>query len=193
MTRVEFAAVVAYLGAACNKPMPREQCEVYFDLLADLPGGAVLAAAKQAVLEGDGWIPPVGRLRVAALALLRPPPLTWGEAFDLACGAARRFGWDRPGEGLASLPASAAAAARCVGWRSLCDARPDDMGTLRAQFRDVFKPLAEREQRAALLPPSVAKAAAQLAASGLKLLTDDAGAADRNDAAAKAVSRIRGA
>jgi hypothetical protein len=174
MTRDEFVPVIAYLSAASNKPMPRAQAEVYFDLLGDLPATAVLAATKQAVLDGDGWIPPVGKLRSAALALVRPPELTWGEAWEQACAAARRFGWDRPSEGLDSLPPAVARAAHCVGWRQLCDARVDDMDTLRAQFRDVFKPLAERERRAELLPPSVRQAVASIGSTaGIRLLTED--------------------
>jgi hypothetical protein len=174
MTRIEFAAAIAYLVSATGKDMPQKQMEVYFELLEDLPGPAVFAAAKQAALDGDGWIPTVGKLRSAALALVRPPELTWGEAWEQACAAARRFGWDRPSEGLDSLPPAVARAAHCVGWRQLCDARVDDMDTLRAQFRDVFKPLAERERRAELLPPSVRQAVAAIGSTaGIRLLTED--------------------
>lgn len=193
MTKIEFAAVTAFIVSATGKTMPQNQMEVYFDLLGDLPGAAVLAAAKRVVLEGDGWIPPVGKIRAAALALVRPPELTWGEAWDLACAAARRFGLDRPREGLESLPGSVASAARAIGWRCLCDATEGQMDTLRAQFRDVYKPIAERDQRAAMLPPSVRQAVAQIAGAGLKLLTDDASSEAKNDAAANAMRRVRGA
>lgn len=157
MTREEFAQVTGYLSAAVNKPMLREQIEVYFDLLKDLPAIAVGAAARQALVESQyPTIPPVGVIRQLATRAVQPEALTWGEAFQLTLQAVRRHGLDGERQALASLPPVVAHAARCLGWRSLCDAT--SLETVRAQFRDIYAPLAEREERQWTLPRPVREA-----------------------------------
>ena len=154
MTRPEFACVVAYLVTATGKVMPFAQMEVFFDLLGDLPARAVEDAARRAVASSPyPAIPPVGVLRALALEATRPTALTWGEAWGLVLAAVRRFGWDREREALASLPDAVARAARCMGWERLCAAAPEHAHANRSQFRDVYTPIVEREQRAAALPP----------------------------------------
>lgn len=177
MTRDEFAQVSAYLSAAVGKPMPADQLEVYYDLLRDLPLSAVGAAARQSLVESRyPAIPPVGTIRQLAVAALRGPHLTWAEAFELAMRAVRRHGLDGERAGLASLPPVVAHAARCIGWRSLCDAT--DLDTPRAQFRDAYAPLAAREDRLGALPESVRRTIEELAAPLLKPLPKPEGAAN---------------
>jgi hypothetical protein len=154
MTREEFAPVAAYLAAAVNKPFPREQAEVYFDLLRDLPIAAVGAAAKQALVESAyPTIPPVGTLRRLAVAACAPPELSAYEAWGLVLRAVQNFGLDGKRKALASLPPAAAAAAEAMGWRSLCDAT--ELETPRAQFRQAYETMAGREQRERNLPPAL--------------------------------------
>ncbi|MCC6419526.1 MAG: hypothetical protein IT429_14935 [Gemmataceae bacterium] len=184
MTRDEFAQVSAYLSAAVGKPMPRDQLEVYYDLLKDLPGAAVAAAARQALCESRyPTIPPVGTIRQLAVAATRGRLPTWAEAWELALRAVRRFGVDREREGLASLPPVVAHAARCLGWRSLCDAT--DLETPRAQFRDAYGPIADREEHLQALPEPVRRAIEQAARRVFKALPGPTEGADdgRGDAA----------
>lgn len=153
-TREEFAKVVAYLSAAVNKPMAREQAEVYYELLRDLPPEALKAAAKAAVAESRyPTIPTVGTLRELALESEGPVQATWAEAWGATMEAVERYGCGRRGEGLASLPPVARRTAEAIGWRALCDARRSEADTLRAQFRDAYGAVAEREARCRLLPP----------------------------------------
>jgi hypothetical protein len=164
VTRDEFLPVSVYLSAATGRVMPREQIEVYYDLLHDLPTAAVQEAARRAVAESQfPTIPPVGVLRALALRLARPEALGWGEAWGAAMKAVRRYGSGRERDALASLPAAAARAAHCLGWEALCAANPQDCNTLRAQFRDVYADVAEKEEFAARAPlPAPARAAAEL-------------------------------
>ncbi len=169
MTRDECANVLAYLSAAVNKPVPREQAEVYFDLLADLPAAAVQAAARQALVESAyPTIPPVGTIRRLAVGACRGRELTAYEAWGLVLEAIRRFGLDGKRRALESLPPVAAAAAEALGWKSLCDAT--EVETARAQFRQAFETLAGREQREASLPPSLRSSLAQIGNGGANLL-----------------------
>jgi hypothetical protein len=88
-TRQEFAAVMAYLGSAVGKEPTREQAEVYFDLLGDLPTDALQLAAKRAALEHKiATLPPAGLIRehAAALAAKLPRPVaeSWQAVSELA-------------------------------------------------------------------------------------------------------------
>src|SRR5262245_3697535 len=68
MTREEFSPILVYLSAAVNREIPREQAEVYFDCLSDLPATAIRQAARRAVLESEyPVVPAVGRIRRLAL------------------------------------------------------------------------------------------------------------------------------
>lgn len=156
MTREEFAAVGAYLASAVGRPMPRDQAEVYYDLLRDLRVQTVQEAARRAVAANQfPTVPPVGVIRGLALEIARPPQPGWGEAWGLVMKAVRRFGHDRERDALAALPAAVAHAASCMGWESLCATNPQDCNTARSQFRDIYNPIAERVEHEAALPAPV--------------------------------------
>lgn len=73
MTREEFGPIVLYLSSAVNREIPREQAEVYYDLLGDLPAAAVRAAVRRAFLESAyPTVPPVGTLRRLAILAMHP-------------------------------------------------------------------------------------------------------------------------
>lgn len=164
MTREEWCPIMAYLSAAVGKPMPHAQGEVYFDLLADLPAALALLAVRRAVAEGRyPTVPPVGVIRAAAAEAAGAAAPTWPEAWALACRAARRYGLLYQSLALASLPPPARRAAEAVGWRALCDAAEGDLDTLRAQFRDAYGAMAEREGREMRLPADLRPGVARLA------------------------------
>lgn len=167
MTRQELAGVLAYLSSAVGKPVPNDQAAVYYDLLGDLPAEAVKLAAQRALLESRyPVIPPVGTLRALATEILRDSQgeqeLPWPDAWRRALAAVATYGLARPRDALASLPDAVRDAVEAIGWQSLCDADPADLGTLRAQFRDAYGVLREREERARLLPPRLRDEAARL-------------------------------
>src|SRR5205085_9048294 len=70
------ATVMAYLAAACGKPLSSQALDVYWDLLHELPFAALQTAAKQALLRCDFPVfPAVGLLhRLAQVAVPRTLP-----------------------------------------------------------------------------------------------------------------------
>lgn len=179
MTALEFAPIMAYIATATGAPKPtREQTEVYFDLLKDVPLNVLSAAAKQAVLDHVyPTLPPAGVIRKAANAL-QQPATTGPEAWRLFVAAVRKHGSgkrrvfraghdpvdiDNRETGLASLPPQVARAAANFGWETLCDTSPDDMGIAQTQFLKVYATMADHEQRLAIMPPSVKAVAAGIA------------------------------
>lgn len=153
----EFADVIAYLEVGAGAPkLNDDRVKVYADLLADLPGDVLLAAAKRALLEhGYATVPPPGVIRRHAQAMVEGPGHTAGEAWRLVLAAVRRHTVRGECEGLAALPPRVAAAARAYGWRSLCDVRPGEQQTAFAQFRDVYQAIDSRERAEAALPPAL--------------------------------------
>lgn len=174
--RVEFAAVMAYLGAACDRQVTREQAEVYFDLLGDLPLPVLQAAARRAVLESQyPTLPPVGVLRRLAVEAADAEPVKDAqEAVDLVRRAVSRYGYNRVGEALATLPPVVSKAVEAFGWRRLCYST--DGAIIWAQFRDSYEALAGRERRQRLLPEPLKRQLAALAGEGkpgLRLLSGE--------------------
>jgi hypothetical protein len=92
MTRTEFAGVMQSIAGAVGKEPSARGAEVYFDLLGDLPLPAFQAAAKRAILEHEyASFPTVAMLRRLAMEAIEATEPTAGEAFRLACMAARRI------------------------------------------------------------------------------------------------------
>ena len=154
MTRPEFATVMAYLGAACGKPLTADGHEVYYDLLGDLPLAALQLAARLALLESQYPVfPTVGVLRRLATEAAAARAFGADEAWAMVRQAVLAFGYYREREGLAALPAVVRRAVESLGWRELCDATEPEI--VRAQFRRAYEAAAAREQRQALLPARV--------------------------------------
>lgn len=157
ISRVEFAAIMAYMGAAVGKEPTEEQAEVYFDLLGDLPKQVLEAAAKRSICEHTfPTMPPIGLIRKHADALRTGQRMSYGEAWELSCRAARDFGYRNPRDGLASLPPVVAHAVKAFGWSRLCDCPTsgDGLNAAVAQFRDIFNGLNQREDFERMLPAS---------------------------------------
>lgn len=163
MTESEFAPIMAYLSSAVGKPVAQNQAEVYWDLLGDLPSEVLATAARQVLLESAyPTLPTVGTLRQRCLALMQPPGLQAMEAWELVMRAVNRYGFAGETRALATLPDVAARAARALGWQSLCDATVEQIPTVRAQFRDAYNSLAQRQEREALPPARYQRQAAKV-------------------------------
>lgn len=155
MTKQEFAAVMAYIGAGCGKELSKDGMRVYFDLLGDLPLEALQVAAKRALLEQTYAVfPQVGTLRKLAAEAMTPTACVPAvEAWGIVRRAIRTWGYARGEDALASLPPVVRRAVECLGWRELCDATNTEV--VRAQFERNYATLLQREERERLLPENV--------------------------------------
>lgn len=166
MEKADFAAIVAYLEAAVQKPISPETARVYFDLLGDLPSDALRIAAKRALLESQyPTLPTPGRLRQLALEAL-DPSIPGIEAWRLVSRAVAAFGHARKREALESLPPVVSRAAESFGWRSLCDSTEPEI--CRAQFLKAYESYRTEDFTQRLLPDHVRAEITQLA-NGLAL------------------------
>lgn len=160
MSRAEFMGILAYLSAGAGKEMAAETADVYFDLLQDLPAGAVQFAARRALLESAyPVIPPVGTIRkLATSALEGPDQISAQEAWGLLRRAITTFGYNHEEQALRSLPPLVARAADHLGWQDICASTETEI--LRSQFFRTFDAVVGRSQREVLMPAAMREALA---------------------------------
>ena len=143
-TKAQFATIAAYLSAGVSRTMGREQIDVYYDSLCDLPFPVLQAAARRAIQEQkENFLPAVGAIRAIAAEVEHGMLPQAAQEWTAVRRAVSRFGYPRKAEGLASLSPLARAAADSVGWDTLCIG--ENMGVLASQFRVAYENLAKRE------------------------------------------------
>lgn len=156
MTRNEFATAMAVLAAGCNKPFTKDQAEVYYSLLGDLPLDVFQLAVKRALLE-HVWasLPSIAELRQLAAEIQAPKRRHALDAFGLAHKAIRCYGLpigDDPNRGLLSLPEDVR---RFVApmWNSWCES--DNWDVIRAHFLTHWDKQEAAEKRERILPTDI--------------------------------------
>jgi hypothetical protein len=160
MSDPEFAAVMAYLEAACGVQLPENSLDVYYDLLGDLDVRVLQCAAKRVALEHP-WhtFPSAAEIRQAASETLRGQlnELSPAEAWQEAWSAVSVIDLDIPGSlqrVCERVPPLVVQAMKAFGIPALvCGKEP--VAVVRAQFLKIYEQLAARDRRVALLPASV--------------------------------------
>ncbi len=168
MTKFEFATCTAILEAGAGKTMSKEQVEVYFDLLGDLPVEALLIACKRALLESFyPTIPPIGTLRKMAVSTMqgRISELTAAEAWGLVTKAAGKCDVDQAGSverAFKDIPPLVWRAVQLFGFMAIYNLPSNAIETARAQFMRIYESLSANEEKLKLLPASVKEEIAQI-------------------------------
>lgn len=173
MHKAEFATIMAYVEAGCGKGLTPAAMDVYFDLLGDLPAELMATAARRVLCE-HVWatFPSVAELRQAAAATAQGTitAMSGHEAWAIAAKFGRAYDpeqngtWTtrRNGEAktygsmaeslLDGVPPLVVEAMRAFGFVALANC---DENFARPQFIKIYESLSEREERRALMPPSV--------------------------------------
>jgi len=154
MTRDEVARCLAYIAAAVpTVTIAPETVRVWADLLADIPAEVGYAAVRRVLATQEGaWLPAVGAIRRAALALSTPPVPTAEQAWGQVTAAVRDWGYYAPAEALAALDPPVRAVAQALGWDAICQGDPD---VVRGQFTRLYAAAVAREAEAAALPAAL--------------------------------------
>lgn len=141
----EFAVCAGYLTAGTGRKMLKDQAEVYYDALCDMPAELLMACCKRAIQQQtDSWLPSVGLIRSFASEAVNGALPGYGDEWAAVRAAVKRWGYMRQVEGMASLGHLARLAVEAVGgWQVLCDS--DSPTILGAQFRGAYEAAAQRE------------------------------------------------
>lgn len=124
--------------------LPNNQAmELWFRELQDISPQVAEAALRKWV-QTNKWPPSIADIREMATTVSMPEIPDWGEAWESACKAIRRFGFYRQKEALDSLDPLTRKAVERLGFRDLCVS--ENHMTDRANFRMIYENLAKREQ-----------------------------------------------
>lgn len=163
MTKQEFAYFVMAMQSYFTKErnlLPDEQAiELWYLQLKDLDY-KVAEAALNKWAATNKWSPTIADIRELAADFTMGELPDWSEAWEQVQLAARRYGFYRAGEAINSLSPLARKTVERLGFREICYSENQD--ALRANFRDIYKSLAEREKKQAQLPEGLKQLIGQM-------------------------------
>lgn len=174
MTKRDFGLFAAAIRTYYPREniLPNEQAhDLWFRQLQDVPYPVAEAVLAKWVATNK-WSPSIADIRdgVAEIQNGGPAP-DWGEAWDQAMNAIRRFGsYDEDGA-LASLPPLTRETVRRLGYKSLCWS--ENQVADRANFRQVYEILSKRKVETDKIPLPVRETLKALTASFAKPVDND--------------------
>lgn len=153
MTRQEFWQFAAAIRTYYSREniLPNEQAmELWFRQLQDIPFPVAEAILAKWVATNK-WSPSIADIRDSMAEIQNGGPADdWGEAWDQAMTAIRRFGsYDEDGA-LASLHPLTRETVRRLGYKSLCWS--ENQVADRANFRQVYEILSKRKVETDKIP-----------------------------------------
>lgn len=169
MTKREFGLFAAAIRTYYPREniLPNEQAhDLWFRQLQDIPLPVAEAILAKWVATNK-WSPSIADIRDSMAEIQNGGPADdWGEAWDQAITAIRRFGsYDEEGA-LASLPPLTRETVRRLGYKSLCWS--ENQMADRANFRQVYEILSKRKVETDKIPLPVRETLKALTASFAK-------------------------
>lgn len=174
MTKREFGLFAAAIRTYYPREniLPNEQAhDLWFRQLQDIPFPVAEAILAKWVATNK-WSPSIADIRDSMAEIQNGGPADdWGEAWDQAMNAIRRFGsYDEDGA-LASLPPLTRETVRRLGYKSLCWS--ENQVADRANFRQVYEILSKRKVETDKIPLPVRETLKALTASFAKPVDND--------------------
>lgn len=166
MSAAATMGVMRQLFAAYpNTAAGTETVAMYVRLLADIPPAALQTVIDQAIATCK-FLPSISELRDQYIALQRPLTLTWADGWSEVQRQIRATGMY--GTPQFADPVTTQVV-RSMGWRTLC--LSENQVADRAQFRDMYTILAQREETDRRLLPQAREFTAK-ALPGQRLIGD---------------------
>lgn len=141
MARINRAGVMAQLFSCYpNTQITTETTSMYDRLLADIPTDELQTVVDQAIAESK-FLPTIAELREIHRKLDNVGRLTWADAWEQVQVLVRKHGvYKAPqfGDPITSRVVA------MMGWRNICTSEQPD--TVRAQFRQMYEALANRQE-----------------------------------------------
>ena len=152
MTKKEFSMFAMALKTYYPREtlLPNEQAiELWFFQLQDLPYKVAEASLNKWVALNK-WSPSIADIREVASGLMNGEQADWSEAWESVLHAIDYYGSYRPSEAMESLPPMTREAVKRIGFYNLCNS--ENISADRANFRQIYTTLAERERQRAQIP-----------------------------------------
>lgn len=166
MTRQEFAT----FAMALKTYYPRETLlpnqaamELWFRELEDIPYKVAEASLRKWVATNK-WSPSIAEIREISTTMQYGEQMTWGEAWEKALNAVRRYGSYNKQAALDSLDPLTRKCVENIGYLDLC--MSENIMVERAHFQKIFEVYAKREQTDKRLPTNLLQAIEQARVEG---------------------------
>ena len=152
MTRDEFKILCKGMKAVYSQAtfLPDQDAfNMWYALLGDLPYEVCALAIKKYMLTNK-FPPTVAEIRELASNVQNGDPLTWGECWERALSAVRKYGSYGKLEALESLDPLTRKCVESIGYMELC--MSENIMVERAHFQKVFEVFQKREQTNKQMP-----------------------------------------
>lgn len=174
MTREEFKILVKGMKAVYAQPTfipDQDAFNMWYALMGDLHYDVCATAIKKYMLTNK-FPPTVAEIRELATNIVSGDPLTWGESWERALAAVRKYGSYNKMEALDSLDSLTRKCVESIGYMELC--MSENIMVERAHFQKVFEVFAKREQTDKQIPLQLKQAINQLQLKSMdNLLLED--------------------
>lgn len=167
MTRDEFKVLVKGMKAVFSQPTfipDQDAFNMWFALVGDLPYEVCSVAIKKYMLTNK-FPPTVAEIRELASNVVNGEQLNWGEAWERAMTAVRRYGSYNQVEAMNSLDPLTRKCVDSIGFMQLC--MSENIMVERAHFQKIFEIFAKREQTDRQIPLQLRQAISQLQMKGM--------------------------
>lgn len=169
MTEQEFGQFAAALRTYYSREaiLPNRQAmELWYLQLQDIPFPVAEAVLNKWVATNK-WSPSIADLREGVAEIQRGGQAPdWGEGWNQAMNAIRKYGSYDEESALASLPVLTRETVRRLGYKALC--LSENQVADRANFRQVYEILAKRQAETDRIPIAVRETLAALTAGFAK-------------------------
>lgn len=167
MDREQFKTLVKGMKAVYAQPTfipDQDAFNMWYALMGDL-SYEVCNVAIQKYMLTNKFPPTVAEIRELAAGVVNGDPLTWGESWERALNAVRRFGSYSKMEALDSLDPLTRKCVESIGYMQLC--MSENIMVERAHFQKIFDVFSKREQQDKQIPLQLKQAISQLQLKGL--------------------------
>lgn len=152
MTEKEFATYVAALRTYYPREniLPNKQAaELWYMEVQDIPYNVAMMALREHV-HTEKWSPSISEIRSRASEIVNGQQADWGDGWQQALTAIRRYGMYRESEALESMDEVTRATVSRLGYQNLC--LSENQAADRARFKDIYEQISERKKRESNLP-----------------------------------------
>ena len=167
MTRDEFKILVKGMKAVYPQPTfipDQDAFQMWYALMGDLPYEVCATAIKKYMLLNK-FPPTVAEIRELASTIVNGNPLTWGESWERALGAVRKYGSYNKVEALNSLDEITRKCVESIGYMELC--MSENIMVERAHFQKVFEVFAKRAETEKKMPTALLQEINRLQLKGM--------------------------
>jgi hypothetical protein len=167
MERDEFKKLVKGMKAVYAQPTfipDQDAFNMWYALIGDLPYEVCAVAVKKYMLINK-FPPTVAEIREMAANIVNGEPLAWGESWERALNAVRKYGSYNKMEALESLDPLTRKCVESIGYMELC--MSENIMVERAHYQKIFEVFSKREQTDKQIPLGLQQAISNLQLKGM--------------------------